>query len=100
MDSQQIELYERILAFSLDKPDAQLTFSKRLARDNGWKLEYTQRVIEEYKKFAFLAVTAGHPITPSDQIDQVWHLHLSYTRSYWEELWFFRTILNTLSNVV
>ncbi len=45
MDSQQIELYERILAFSLDKPDAQLTFSKRLARDNGWKLEYTQRVI-------------------------------------------------------
>jgi hypothetical protein len=48
-------------------------------------LEYAQRAIAEYKKFAFLAVAVGHPVTPSDQVDQVWHLHLTYTRSYWEE---------------
>ena len=29
---------------------------------------------------------AGHPVTPSDQVDQVWHLHLLYTESYWIEL--------------
>lgn len=81
----QQALYERIQAFSLDQPNAQLSFSKRLARDNGWSLEYAQHVIEEYKKFAFLAVVAGHPVTPSDQVDQVWHLHLTYTRSYWED---------------
>jgi len=69
----------------LDWPDSQLSFSQRLAKDNGWSLGYTQRVIEEYKKFIFLAVAAGHPVTPSDQIDQVWHLHLTYTRSYWQE---------------
>jgi hypothetical protein len=85
MNTEQIELYERIQSFSLDKPNAQLSFSKRLARDNGWTLQYSQQVIEEYKKFAFLAVAAGHPVTPSDQVDQVWHLHLTYTRSYWEE---------------
>lgn len=85
MTAEQAELYERIQAFSLDQPDAQLSFSKRLARDNGWSLQYARQVIEEYKKFAFLAVVAGHPVTPSDQVDQVWHLHLSYTRSYWEE---------------
>lgn len=85
MDSQQIELYKRIQAFSLDQPNTQLSFSKRLARDNGWSLGYAHRVIEEYKKFTFLAVAAGHPVTPSDQVDQVWHLHLSYTRSYWQE---------------
>ncbi len=85
MDSQQIELYQRIQAFSLDQPDTQLSFSKRLARDNGWSLGYAQRVIGEYKKFTFLAVAAGHPVTPSDQVDQVWHLHLSYTRLYWQE---------------
>jgi hypothetical protein len=81
MNAQQIDLYERIQAFSLDQPDDGLSFSRRLARDNGWSLEYAQRVIEEYKKFAFLAVVAGHPVTPSDQVDQVWHLHLTYTRS-------------------
>jgi uncharacterized protein (TIGR04222 family) len=85
MNVQQAELYQRIQAFSLDDPDIGLPFSKRLARDNGWSTKYTQRVIEEYKKFAFLAVAAGHPVTPSDQVDQVWHLHLVYTRSYWGE---------------
>jgi uncharacterized protein (TIGR04222 family) len=82
---QHMELHSRIQAFSLDQANTQLSFSRRLARDNGWSTDYARRVIEEYKKFVFLAVTAGHPVTPSDQVDQVWHLHLSYTRSYWQE---------------
>jgi hypothetical protein len=85
MDAAQTELYDRIQAFSLDKLDAQISFSQRLAKDNGWSLQFAQQAIEEYKKFAFLAVAAGHPVTPSDQVDQVWHLHLTYTRSYWED---------------
>jgi hypothetical protein len=85
MNERQVDLYARIQAYSFEKQDAQLSFSKRLARDNGWSLEYARRAIEEYKKFAFLAVEAGHAVTPSDQVDQVWHLHLTYTRSYWEE---------------
>ena len=85
MNVPQAELYQRIQAFSLDNVNADLPFSKRLARDNGWSAEYTQRVIDEYKKFTYLAVVAGHPVTPSDQVDQVWHLHLIYTHSYWGE---------------
>src|SRR5947199_354356 len=45
--------------------------------------ERAARAIEEYRRFAFLAVAAGHPVSPSDAVDQVWHLHLLYTRSYW-----------------
>jgi len=85
MNLQQTELYQRIQEFSLDQSDTQLTFCKKLAKDNGWSSSYAQRVIAEYKKFTFLAVAAGHPVAPSDQVDQVWHLHLSYTRSYWQE---------------
>ena len=84
MTPQQTELYARLQTFSLDQPGAQFSFSQRLAQENCWSFVYTCRVIEEYKKFAFLAVAAGHPVTPSDQVDQVWHLHLTYTRSYWE----------------
>ena len=29
---------------------------------------------------------AGHPVTPSEAVDQVWHLHLVYTKSYWQGL--------------
>lgn len=84
MNVRQTVLYEKLQGFSLDEPGAKFPFSKRLARDNQWPLSYAQRVIEEYKRFTLLAVTAGHPVTPSDQVDQVWHLHLSYTRNYWE----------------
>lgn len=61
-----------------------LSFEARLARENGWTRDFAARVIGEYKRFVFLAVTAGHAVTPSDAVDQVWHLHLTYTRDYWE----------------
>ncbi len=77
-------LWERIQGFSLDEFGSVFPFSARLARENDWNKAYTQRVIEEYKRFAFLAIAAGHPVTPSVDIDQVWHLHLCYTKSYWE----------------
>jgi uncharacterized protein (TIGR04222 family) len=85
MDSQQLALYERIEAFRFDEPGASLTFIQRLARDHRWSLEYAWRVVIEYKRFAFLAVAAGHPVTPSEDVDEAWHLHLVYTKSYWDE---------------
>jgi hypothetical protein len=85
MNPLQRELYDRIQQFSLDQPEAALTFSKKLAKHNRWSVDYTQRVIEEYKRFIFLAVVAGHIVSPSEQVDQAWHLHLTYTRSYWQD---------------
>lgn len=78
-------LWARLVALDLDGA-AQLSFSGRLARDNGWSRPFARRVVLEYKKFVFLAATCGHPVTPSDEVDQAWHLHLVYTRSYWDEL--------------
>ncbi|MEO1295024.1 MAG: hypothetical protein AAFW75_04335 [Cyanobacteria bacterium J06636_16] len=86
MNSEQGELYEKIQTFTIDRPDVEFPFSQRLARDNNWSLDYAEQAIDEYKKFIFLSVAAGHPVTPSDQVDQVWHLHLTYTRSYWGDL--------------
>ncbi len=79
-------VWQTLKDFSVDQPGAQLTFVKRLARENRWSLHYAQRVFDEYKKFVFLAVAAGHKVTPSDEVDQAWHLHLAYTESYWTEM--------------
>src|SRR5262245_15423178 len=84
MNAQQAERYQRIVDFPLDAPDTPLPFCRRLARENRWGDDYARRVLDEYRKFAFLAVTAGHLVVPSDQVDQAWHLHLLYTRSYWD----------------
>lgn len=79
-------LWKRIEDFRIDSPDSVLTFSKRLARENDWTHDFAVRAIEEYKRFVFLAVASGHPVTPSVEVDQVWHLHLTYTESYWDDL--------------
>jgi hypothetical protein len=60
MNTQELALYERIQQFSLDDIDVKFPFSQKLAKENNWTDEYTQRVIDEYKKFVFLAVVAGH----------------------------------------
>jgi len=80
------ELRARIQAFSPDEPGVAFPFSARLARENGWTREHALAVTREYLRFVYLAMTAGHPVTPSRAVDEAWHLHLTYTRSYWEEM--------------
>jgi len=84
LNSEQAAVYQRIKQFRFDEGDSQFPFVSRLARENGWSDAYAARTIAEYRKFVFLALFAGHPVSPSDQVDQVWHLHLLYTHSYWK----------------
>lgn len=85
MTAEHSALWQRIEAFAFDEPRAEAPFSARLAREREWSETLTRRVIAEYKRFAFLAVAAGHSVTPSKAIDEAWHLHLIYTRNYWEK---------------
>lgn len=78
-----VSLWQRIFSYELDDSAASFPFSARLARDNGWSRDYALRVIDEYKRFVYLAMVAGHEVTPSDEVDQAWHLHMTYTRDYW-----------------
>ncbi len=86
MYAHDLELLRKILDFDVDGRPAELSFERRLARECGWSAAYARRVVLEYRRFVYLAMTAGHPVTPSDEVDQAWHLHMTYTRSYWERL--------------
>src|SRR6476620_6216517 len=83
--SEHESLWKRIEAFSLDEPGVQFSFSQRLARENRWTIARARRGIEEYKRFMCLGCVADHPVSPSEDVDQVWHLHLAYTQSYWTD---------------
>jgi hypothetical protein len=83
-DTADHPVWQRLRSYQIGPPEAALSFSARLARENGWSAATAERVLEEYRRFAFLAVTGDTPATPSDAVDQAWHLHLSYTRDYWE----------------
>jgi len=82
----ELALWNKIKDFQLDDHQVDFTFSDRLARENGWASGYSLRVIEQYKKFIFLCCTTQTGITPSNPVDQAWHLHLTFTKSYWTDL--------------
>lgn len=86
MKADSHETWMRLQSFRFDDSGADFQFTDRLARENGWSSSFAGKVVEEYRRFLFLAIVARHPVTPSDEVDQAWHLHLCYTRSYWDEL--------------
>ncbi|MCX7418629.1 MAG: hypothetical protein NT013_03705 [Planctomycetia bacterium] len=86
MQQPHTELWQRLQGFEFDDPAAESQFSARLARENHWSRKFARRVLEEYRRFLFLSVAAGHPVAPSEAVDQAWHLHLIYSESYWDEM--------------
>lgn len=79
-------LWNKLQALELDQADAAFRFSDRLARENGWSKDFARGAIGEYRRFVYMAATSPTQVTPSDIVDQVWHLHLTYTRSYWDDM--------------
>ena len=78
------DLWQGLAAYEIGPRAATLSFPARLARENRWSLERAEQVILEDKRFCYLAMNAGHEVTPSDAVDQAWHLHLTSSRDYWE----------------
>jgi len=82
-----VALHARLDAFDIDGPEpVALPFAARLAREHGWSRTYADRVVGEYKRYVFLAATGDDPVCPAEDVDAAWHLHLTYTRSYWKRL--------------
>lgn len=86
MDAQAQSLLVKLQSFPLDELGASFPFQTRLCHENGWSERFARRAIDEYLRFVVLATLAGHRVSPSPIVDEVWHLHLLYTRSYWDEL--------------
>lgn len=82
--AQQRELWQRLDAHDFGTADCTLSFARKLAREHGWSPAHADGAIREYKRFCFLAAVAGHPVSPSDAVDEVWHQHLTYSRDYWQ----------------
>lgn len=72
--------------FRVNDDSLPLSFIKRLAMENAWELSFAEQAFQEYLKFIYLCVETPGLTVPSDVVDEVWHLHLTYTKSYWKDL--------------
>jgi len=86
MRNNELELWNKIRTFEFDKPNIKLTFAKRLAKENTISEQFANQIVDEYRKFIFLCCVSKGQIAPSHFVDLAWHLHLTYTKSYWVEL--------------
>ena len=59
------QLYQKVRAYSLDDPASSLPFSKRLARENGWRRDFARRVVEEEGDRAAERAQASMPFGPN-----------------------------------
>jgi hypothetical protein len=77
----------RALAEMWITPDGSaLSFAAKLAGEEDWSVTHAEAVVEEYRRFLYLAATGAGAVTPSEDVDQAWHLHLGYSRHYWDVL--------------
>ncbi|MDF1666646.1 MAG: hypothetical protein P1V97_33160 [Planctomycetota bacterium] len=80
------DLWQNLENFDFDGQSVKVSFVEKLAKDNDWPLDFALSVLGEYKRFLFLSTVADHIICPSEAVDRAWHLHLTYTDSYWNRL--------------
>jgi hypothetical protein len=98
---EEFAIWEKIRCFPFDSGDGPHTFAIRLAREQSWSASFTTLAIGEYRRFLLLfaleqrrqkdvPTEPGHrpgvQFVPSPAVDAVWHLHLLYTKSYWDVL--------------
>ncbi|TBO42123.1 glycine-rich domain-containing protein [Pedobacter kyonggii] len=75
-------LWKSIQQFDFDHPPGEYNFSIRLASENQWTKDFTEKAILEYKKFMYMAAISDVMVSPSAIVDTVWHQHLIFTQSY------------------
>ena len=79
-------LWTLLSELKIEEPEAVRSFAQALAADHNWPLDYAERVESEYRRFLYLAATSDLEVTPSWVVDRAWHLHLTYSRHYWDVL--------------
>jgi hypothetical protein len=61
-------------------------FLEKLQEETKWSQKFAESAISEYVKFLKIIKKYGVKQTPSKVVDEVWHLHLQFTKDYWEDL--------------
>ena len=86
MDYRLDPLWLKLNLMNADGLQAFAPLMEMMQKQMGQNAEMAQRVIEEYRKFLFLAMRAGHQVIPPGPVNDAWMLHLQNAQNYWENL--------------
>ncbi|WP_421694126.1 hypothetical protein [Aestuariivirga sp.] len=86
MDYRVDPLWLKLNMMNADGLQAFAPLMEAMQKQMGQNAETTQRVIEEYRKFLFLAMRAGHQVIPPGPVNDAWMMHIQTAQNYWENL--------------
>lgn len=86
MDYRFDPLWLKLATMNLQGAEAMAPFLKMVEQQMGVNRDMAGRVIEEYRKFLFLAMRSGHQVIPPGAVNDVWMMHLQNAQNYWEQL--------------
>ena len=79
------DLWERLRAYDFPLSGGRGSLRDHLAQKTKLGSSKAPHVIEEYRRFLYLAATSGEVLAPSPLIDRVWDTHIEDTRAYLED---------------
>jgi hypothetical protein len=79
------ELWERLQAYAFPLSAGRGSLREHLAGKTNLGADKAPRVVDEYRRFLYLAATSQEVVAPSPLIDRVWHTHINDTRAYVED---------------
>ncbi|MHB8651517.1 MAG: glycine-rich domain-containing protein [Minisyncoccota bacterium] len=59
-----------------------LALKERMVKKLGWTPEFTDELFEEMKGFLYLCATNDGAMAPPEDIDEIWHNFILFTRDY------------------
>jgi hypothetical protein len=80
MNKRHAIIWKNLSKMEIDDRFGTEQFLKILAEQQGWSANFARLVLQEYKKFVFLARISKFGVVPSHAVDMAWHLHLQHTR--------------------
>ena len=86
MDYRLDPLWLKLSTMNAEGLQAFAPMMKMVEQQMGANAEMAGRLIEQYRKFLFLAMRAGHQVIPPGVINDVWMMHMQNAQNYWEQL--------------
>lgn len=86
MDYRIDPLWLKLMAMNMQGAAAFAPFMETVQKQMGMSRDLASRVIEEYRKFLFLAMRAGHQVMPPGAFGEAWMLQMQNAQDFWEKL--------------
>jgi len=78
-------LWHRLEGYSFHERPLTRSLVDRLAEETGHSIDVCYTLVEEYRRFMYLAGSSAETLAPSPIVDMVWRMHTEDARAYYED---------------